>query len=301
MDDDVAMWRMMPGHGASDWKEWQAKGCISIGWADFDDLRRFGDFGVLDRFLRKRGGEGAKLTRRTIVPFIEQMQVGDIVIVGGVSNVYGIGTIASDYLPKADPANPLRDSAHPHARRVEWHSTTAFKLSTGRFTRNALQRVKAEQWALVRRTLARLRNGDDLRDFDKRRAGKRARLNGAEATVLRDIDAEGLEGEQRRSLIAHYQRDSRLRQTFIATRATLACEVCGFDFSEAFGELGAGYAHVHHEDPLAARRKAKTTRHDRLKVVCANCHAMIHRGGECRSLDEVRAAQALARQSSADA
>jgi predicted HNH restriction endonuclease len=60
---------------------------------------------------------------------------------------------------------------------------------------------------------------------------------------------------------------------------------CGFDFERAYGELGRGYAHVHHKRPLSERDGDEVTRLEDLAVVCANCHAMIHLGNQCRPLD----------------
>jgi 5-methylcytosine-specific restriction enzyme A len=63
----------------------------------------------------------------------------------------------------------------------------------------------------------------------------------------------------------------------------LICEVpnCGFDFKKRYGAIGDGYAQVHHLVPLknAPFDGRKIFLKD-LAVVCANCHVMIHRGGE---------------------
>jgi predicted HNH restriction endonuclease len=69
----------------------------------------------------------------------------------------------------------------------------------------------------------------------------------------------------------------------------LACEVpgCQFDFQESYGKLGENYAQVHHIRPLADREGISTTRVIDLRVVCANCHAMIHLGGKSRSLNQI--------------
>jgi hypothetical protein len=48
--------------------------------------------------------------------------------------------------------------------------------------------------------------------------------------------------------------------------------------------LGAGFAEVQHLRPQAQMdRPVETTLND-LTVVCANCHRMIHLGGECREM-----------------
>ena len=83
-------------------------------------------------------------------------------------------------------------------------------------------------------------------------------------------------------------RDQKIREAMVANNGRLTCEVpgCGFDFFETYGELGRGFAHVHHVRLLARNGRTKTAVKD-LKVVCANCHAMIHIGGKCRRLQEI--------------
>ncbi|MFI9264257.1 HNH endonuclease [Streptomyces werraensis] len=57
---------------------------------------------------------------------------------------------------------------------------------------------------------------------------------------------------------------------------SLACEACGFDFEEVYGERGAGYVECHHVVPLHEAGEGKTKLSD-LALICANCHRMIHR------------------------
>ncbi|MET9074192.1 HNH endonuclease [Streptomyces sp. NPDC004232] len=57
---------------------------------------------------------------------------------------------------------------------------------------------------------------------------------------------------------------------------TLACEACGFDFEEVYGDRGAGYVECHHVVPLHEAGEGKTKLSD-LALICANCHRMIHR------------------------
>jgi 5-methylcytosine-specific restriction endonuclease McrA len=112
-------------------------------------------------------------------------------------------------------------------------------------------------------------------------------------------ELEGLEGAALRRLTLHRRRERRLRDAKIAEalkRGRLRCEVpgCRFDFQNTYGTLGSGYAQVHHIRPLSDRGEdTRTSLHD-LAVVCANCHVMIHRGGECRQLDGLIADARLA-------
>ena len=108
-----------------------------------------------------------------------------------------------------------------------------------------------------------------------------------------DEELEAFEGKARKYFVTHREREANLRLAKIRealqrNRGRLICEVpgCAFDFGERYGDIGRGYAQVHHLRPLglAAARGTRNTLLD-LAIVCANCHAMIHRGGECRDLE----------------
>lgn len=68
------------------------------------------------------------------------------------------------------------------------------------------------------------------------------------------------------------------------------CQVCGFDFRQAYGDLGTGYIECHHLTPFSERAevlRSATTLED-VAVVCANCHRMIHRRRPALGLKELR-------------
>jgi len=117
-----------------------------------------------------------------------------------------------------------------------------------------------------------------------------------------DPDLVAFEGTQQNYFAMHRKREWNLRTAKIndvlRKIGQLCCEVpgCGFNFLRAYGQLGKEYAHVHHEMPLGQRTQATATTLQELRIVCANCHAMIHRNGECRSLNEVGKAISLASQ-----
>jgi 5-methylcytosine-specific restriction endonuclease McrA len=101
----------------------------------------------------------------------------------------------------------------------------------------------------------------------------------------------GLEGKARMRMVLHRRRETRLREQKIAealrhNSGRLICEVpgCGFDFLRTYGVVGKGYAQVHHLRPLSDYSGPEKTRLADLAIVCANCHAMIHRGGKCRPM-----------------
>lgn len=67
------------------------------------------------------------------------------------------------------------------------------------------------------------------------------------------------------------------------------CAACGFDFGTTYGPLGEGFIHVHHVIPLSQIQREYVVDPIRdLRPVCANCHAVIHLGRACRTIDEVR-------------
>lgn len=99
------------------------------------------------------------------------------------------------------------------------------------------------------------------------------------------------EGALRKAFRAHRHRETRARAAKIAEvlkrdGGQLRCEVprCGFDFHARYGAIGEGYAHVHHLKPLGWSPGETETKLSDLAVVCPNCHAMIHIGGECRDM-----------------
>jgi predicted HNH restriction endonuclease len=101
-----------------------------------------------------------------------------------------------------------------------------------------------------------------------------------------------LEGEQQRTLQLHRHREISLRRAKLDAfrrehSGRLYCEVsgCGFEFERVYGELGTGFAEVHHLRPLSELRQPVSTTFADLAVVCANCHRMIHRNGGCRPLE----------------
>lgn len=68
-----------------------------------------------------------------------------------------------------------------------------------------------------------------------------------------------------------------------------SCMVCGFNFEKKYGSWGSEYIVVHHMQPLYEGEIRDTNPERDLAVVCANCHAMIHRRkGVTLTLDELK-------------
>jgi hypothetical protein len=93
------------------------------------------------------------------------------------------------------------------------------------------------------------------------------------------------EGAVTRVLVNAYERNAAARKACIASWGC-KCWVCGFDFEAVYGELGQGFVHVHHLQPLS--EIGFSYQLDPvldLRPVCPNCHAMLHRKVPTLTLD----------------
>jgi hypothetical protein len=96
------------------------------------------------------------------------------------------------------------------------------------------------------------------------------------------------EGSVQRIAVNRYERDPQAREACITYYGT-ACHVCGFDFVAVYGEVMAGFTHVHHLKPLATVRDGyRVDPVEDLRPVCPNCHAVIHRHEPPYSIQEVQ-------------
>lgn len=85
------------------------------------------------------------------------------------------------------------------------------------------------------------------------------------------------EGATRQVVVNAYERSAAARQRCIEHYGA-CCSVCNFDFASMYGEVGTGYIHVHHVQPLASvGRHYEVDPVEDLRPVCPNCHAIIHR------------------------
>ncbi|MGE0558015.1 MAG: HNH endonuclease [Burkholderiales bacterium] len=97
------------------------------------------------------------------------------------------------------------------------------------------------------------------------------------------------EGVSRTVAVNAYERDPRARKACIAHYGAICC-VCGFDFGRTYGELGNGFIHVHHIVPLSKIGKGYAVNPIKdLRPVCPNCHAMLHKGSEVLSVEQLSA------------
>jgi 5-methylcytosine-specific restriction protein A len=120
------------------------------------------------------------------------------------------------------------------------------------------------------RVLARRETGQGLRIHDRP-----------------EPDGVYTEGAVRRVTGDRFERNRAARAVCIQ-RHGLSCSVCGFDFQERYGEIGAGFIHVHHLIPLSETQQERVLHPvDDLRPVCPNCHEMLHRRHPPYTLEEL--------------
>ena len=97
-----------------------------------------------------------------------------------------------------------------------------------------------------------------------------------------------VEGAVRSITVNAYERNPQARRECVHAHGTTCC-ICGFNFGAVYGKVADGYIHVHHVCPLSeVNGEYVVDPVEDLQPVCPNCHAVLHRGGECRSIEEVK-------------
>lgn len=111
------------------------------------------------------------------------------------------------------------------------------------------------------------------------------------------LTAKLVEGATKSILVNAYERNREARQKCLERYGTSCC-ICGFNFGVTYGEEAEGHIHVHHLRPLSEiGEEYDIDPFADLRPVCPNCHAVIHLGGRCRTIEEVK--RLLARQGAA--
>jgi hypothetical protein len=96
------------------------------------------------------------------------------------------------------------------------------------------------------------------------------------------------EGAKKRIVVNAYERDPTSKPRCLKRWGT-RCMVCDFDFASVYGELGAGFIHVHHLRPIHTVGELYVLDPENdLRPVCPNCHAMLHRQNDVLAIEELR-------------
>ena len=115
-----------------------------------------------------------------------------------------------------------------------------------------------------------------------------AKLGNDIAPSQRESERETEEGARALKVHKVIERDPRIVAEFKANLTSFACSVCGFDFGERYGNLGAGFIECHHTKPVAKMKPGDKTKLSDLCAVCSNCHRMIHRSMPMLKCEQLR-------------
>lgn len=91
------------------------------------------------------------------------------------------------------------------------------------------------------------------------------------------------EGKSEQVSTNRYERNKEAREKCIAYHGC-KCKVCDIDFETVYGDVGRGFIHVHHIVPISTIGISKVNPIKDLIPVCPNCHAMLHRGFDGKTL-----------------
>ncbi len=109
---------------------------------------------------------------------------------------------------------------------------------------------------------------------------------------LTQEDYEFSEGKESLKYHVKRERNTRLitlaKRNFKAKHGTLFCEVCGFNFIDKYGDLGAGFIEAHHIKPVSEMSENEKTKVEDIIMVCSNCHSMIHRKRPWLNLNQIK-------------
>jgi len=97
------------------------------------------------------------------------------------------------------------------------------------------------------------------------------------------------EGGGHQGLVTRYERSNTNRAACIELFGP-TCQVCGFDFEVAFGDIGCGFIEVHHTELISGLEPGTILDPSRdLVPLCANCHRMAHRRNPPFTVAELKA------------
>lgn len=116
------------------------------------------------------------------------------------------------------------------------------------------------------------------------------------STQLPDLETDDeleSEGDPRTYVHRSYERKSGNRKKKIKSHKDrglpLVCECCGFDFEKTYGERGRDFIEVHHAIPVSELAVGQKLRMNDLRLLCSNCHRMVHRHQPWLTVEEVKA------------
>jgi hypothetical protein len=259
----VQAWRMAFRDGNKGFEMWDqclANGVAAIAYGGMDfDLSRYPEGEPRDRWLQLSAPQRYSLKR-----FAYRIKVGHTIYVKQGPKIVGKGRVLKGYVfDRRSPIKGEQGDRWPHLIPVDWDRE--FLPVTVQIGDTQLFTVRPLSQA-------------DLRKLDRACVKLATTRNAIEAIEGKTSTREAEFRQRNRALIEAKKANSDYR-----------CEACGFNFEETYGPVGNEFVIAHHVEPLAGRSGASRTSLGDISLVCANCHAMIHRNDPPFLVEKLRA------------
>ena len=113
----VRYWLYAPGHGASEWDDFYARGIMGLAWGEVGDLRAYASRSDMERQLLQTSSGPGRPTNDVLAlwQFANEMKPGDVIFAKrGIKEIIGRGVVTGDYLYDADAEH------YRNVRGVRW-------------------------------------------------------------------------------------------------------------------------------------------------------------------------------------
>jgi len=103
---------------------------------------------------------------------------------------------------------------------------------------------------------------------------------------------EALEGNEKKVIRSVRERNStlpnKIKEKRLRIEGKLQCEVCKFDFSDFYGEIGKDFIEAHHKIEISQLTESTQISESDFNLICSNCHRMIHSTKPCLTVEELK-------------
>ncbi len=245
------------------------EGFISVGWRALKNVSSLSESQIYQRHRKTWPDEkerGANADSKVLYKFWHDIAIGHTVIARrGRKSIAAIGSVLSEpyyqpakaksiFAPESEYAGVI-DIAYPNHIDIAWHDEPRdLRFVNQVFSMQALHSISS----------AKLR---ELLDTGSTSNG---------SMYPDDIVDDYVEGGRKSVIVNAYERSPAARATCLKLRG-YRCSACEMFFVDVYGEIGINFIHVHHTNPVAARKKKyRIIPTKDLVPVCPNCHAMLH-------------------------
>ena len=202
---------------------------------------------------------------------------GELLLIGWYQNatVYrreGKPPEGSNRLYKGDTLSFNVETEERNAHCLELNERSRFRIPHGRgvkggFGQKALWYANAtEHFALKQMILALILDKKFEKSLDYEDRILNSGIEGQKKEVTHQVIQRDL------AFIARYKEECR-------KKGNLRCKICGFSFDEKYPDISNGFIEAHHIEPISKYTGNHVLTEKDIILVCANCHRMLHRGG----------------------